>query len=165
MSTPNQILVSALFTARQLLNRYTEDLTPQEYLHRACAGGNTSAWIIGHLVLTERTALGRAGVRPDQLPPLPDGFEQRFSREPDAPKASDFGDVTLLIPLFNQHRDRLIEAVKKLPPETFDQPLDQPRWFGATVGELLTFLGGTHVSMHAGQISLIRRSMGKPPLI
>jgi DinB superfamily len=166
MPTANQILVAALTTAQKILNRYTDDLTPQEWLRRPCEGGNAVAWIVGHLVITERSSLAKAGLKPDQLPRLPEGFEKRFGREPEAPKAADFGDTTILMPLFNQHRQLLIDTVKNLPPAALDQPLEKPHpMIGTTAGEAITFLGATHTSMHAGQITIIRRTMGKPPLV
>jgi hypothetical protein len=165
MPTANDILVSSLTTSQKLLNRYTADFTEKEWLHRPCAGGNTAAWIVGHLVHTERIALGKLGLRPEQLPAIPEGFEKRFARDAEAPKASEFGDVSILIPLFNQHRQMMIDTVKNLPAAAFDQPLEKPHAvMGSTIGELMNFLGGTHVSMHAGQITIIRRSLGRPPL-
>ena len=166
MPTANDLIAGTLSTTQKLLVRFTEDLTPQEYLHRACAGGNAIAWIIGHLVVSERSALARAGVKPEQMPALPEGFEKRFGREADAAKAGDFGDVTLLMPLFNRHRELLIDTIRNLPPEALDAPLPKPHpLFGQTVGDALNFMAGPHPSMHAGQISMIRRTMGKPPLI
>src|SRR5438045_2183409 len=108
MPTANDLLAHTLASSQFMLNRFCDDLTPQEYLHRPCTGGNTTAWIVGHLVLTERNLLTRAGAT--DLPPIPDGFDKRFSRDPEAPKASDFGDVTILLPLFNQHRQLTIDT-------------------------------------------------------
>lgn len=162
MPTAHDVIVASLNASRTLLNRLCEDLTPADYLHRPCSAANCAAWTIGHLVLTERMALGRVGVK--DLPPLPEGFEKRFSREPQAPRASDFGDVSILLPLFNQHRDRLIEAVKSLPAEVLDRPLDKPHPMFSKLYETVNFMG-VHVSMHAGQISTIRRSLGRPPVI
>ena len=165
MPTANDILVSSLTTSQKLLNRYTADFSEREWLHRPCAGGNAAAWIVGHLVDVERRVLGKVGVRSEQLPAIPEGFEKRFARDEEAPKANDFGDVSILIPLFNAHRQLLIDTVKNLPPAAFDQPLEKPHAvMGGTIGEQLNFLGGVHVAMHAGQITIIRRSMGKPPL-
>jgi hypothetical protein len=163
MPTANDLIAYTLAATQQMLTNFCQDLTPQEYLHRPCTGGNAAAWLVGHLILTERHLLTRAGVT--DLPPLPDGFEKRFSREPEAPKASDFGDVSILLPLFTQHRQLLIDAVRKLPSEILDKPLDKPHPRFKTTGELLSFLGGPHVAMHAGQITIIRRSLGRPPLM
>src|SRR4051794_30351862 len=112
MPNPNDVLANSITGAQRLINRYCDDLAPAEYLRRPCDGGNTTAWIVGHLVLSDRSALGRLGVAPADLPALPEGFEKRFSREPEAPKASDFGDVSVLLPLFNRHRELFAQTVR-----------------------------------------------------
>jgi len=160
--TTNDAIAHNLVTSGVMLERFTADLTPGEYLHRPCADANCAAWLIGHLILTERSALARVGAT--DLPQLPDGFETRFSRDPAAPKASDFGDVTILVPLFKRHRALLVDAVRRAAPERLASRLEKPHPLFATVGESLNFIA-LHVAMHAGQISIIRRSLGRPPLI
>lgn len=160
--TSNDVIVNSLTVSAMLLERYTADLTPAEYLHRPCGDANCAAWLIGHLILTERNGLKRLGVT--DVPALPEGFEQRFSRDPAAPKASDFGDVTALMPLFKQHRGMLIEAVKRATPEQLATPLEKPHPMFATVGESANFIA-LHVTMHAGQVTIIRRSLGRAPLV
>lgn len=163
MSALNDALVNTLTVSQKLLNRYCEDLKPEEYLQRACAGGNTTAWILGHLILTERNALGRVGVT--ELPELPEGFEKRFGRDEGAAKASEFGDVSVLLPLFNRQRQLLIDAVKAAGAEVLERPLEKPHpLIGTRVWEVVNFMGA-HVNMHAGQVTMIRRSMGKPPIV
>lgn len=163
MNTVNDVLVHSLSTSQALLNRYVQDLTPEEYLHRAAPKSNCVAWIIGHLILTERKCLEVAGVT--ALPQLPEGFEQRFPREVTDTPADDYGDVTTLLPLFNTHRQQLLEAVKSLTPEQLAKPLDKPHPpLFTTVADFLNFMGH-HVTMHAGQITLIRRSLGRPPVV
>jgi hypothetical protein len=163
MSALNDALVHSLTISQKLLNRYCEDLTPEEYVKRACAGGNTTAWILGHLILTERQALGRVGVA--DLPALPEGFEKRFGRDEAAARASEFGDVGVLLPLFNRHRQMLIDAVRGAGADVLEKPLEKPHpLIGTRVWEVVNFMG-SHVNMHAGQVTMIRRSMGKPPIV
>ena len=162
MPTANDLLAHSLSASRMMVNRFIEDLTPAEYLHRPCAGGNCAAWIVGHLVMSDRSLLGRVGVT--ELPALPEGFEKRFARDETAPKASEYGDVGVLGPLFNRHRDLLIERVKKMPAEALDAALPKPHPMFATVGEMVNFMGA-HVAMHAGQLTVIRRTLGRPPMI
>ena len=160
--TVNEAIVQNLTAAGALLERMTADLAPHDYLHRPCPEANCAAWIVGHLILTERGALKRLGVT--DLPPLPEGFETRFARDTTAPRAADFGDVTQLVPLFKQHRAMLVEAVKRATLEQLSKPLDKPHPLFTTVGGSVNFMG-VHVSMHSGQISMIRRTLGRPPLI
>ena len=48
MSALNDAIAHSLVTSQRLLNRFCEDLKPEEYLHRPCSGGNATAWILGH---------------------------------------------------------------------------------------------------------------------
>ena len=122
MPTPNDVVAHALTCTHLMVNRFTADLQPAEYLHRPTEKANCAAWTIGHLALSDRGALKRMEVL--DLPPLPEGFEKRFSRDEGCPQAGDFGDVSQILPVFNTHRERLINAVKSAPPAQFDRPLE-----------------------------------------
>lgn len=163
MTMPNDLIVHSLALSQALLNRYTEDLTPEEYLHHPAPKANCAAWILGHLILSDRKALQIAGA--SALPTLPEGFESRFPREVTDKPADNYGDVTALLPLFNAHRQQLIDAVRSLTPEHLAKPLDnaRPPMF-SNVGDFVNFMGH-HVTLHAGQITLIRRSLGRPPVV
>ncbi len=154
-----------LFSLRQvagLVQMFTADLDHQQMHHRVVPAANATAWILGHLVLSERRALKMLGQ--DDLPALPEGFEERFARNDEATQSADYGDATMLPALFAEHRQRLVAAVESADEAAFDQPLEQPMRIASTVGELLVFFG-IHVSTHLGQISMIRRSLGMKPLI
>ena len=91
-------------------------------------------------------------------------FEKRFGREEDAPRARSFGDAQMLPAVFKSHRDALFNAVEAADAAEFDKALPQPSRIASTLGELLLF-DAIHVAMHIGQISAIRRSLGRPPLV
>jgi uncharacterized damage-inducible protein DinB len=160
--TPNDVIAHALASTQLMVNRFTADLQPPEYLHRPTEKANCAAWTIGHLALSDRGALKRMEIT--NLPPLPEGFEQRFSRDEGCPQAGDFGDVGQILPIFNAHRERLIEAVKRMTTEQFEKPMEKPHPMFKTLGEFITFMAA-HTAMHAGQITVIRRSLGRPPLV
>src|SRR5688500_12013733 len=126
MPTPNDAITYALATSQAMLKRYVEDLSSQEYLHRPAPKANCAAWLVGHLTLTDRRALVAFGGEP---PDLPDGFEHRFSRKEGCPQAEEFGDVSVLVPLFDRHRGRLIAAVKAAPPGKLDEPIENRPMF------------------------------------
>jgi len=98
------------------------------------------------------------------LPPLPDGFDKRFSRDEGCPQAGDFGDVATLMPLFNQHRERLIDTVRRATVEQLNKPLEKSMPMFKTLGEFANFMA-SHTAMHAGQVTTIRRSLGRPPIV
>jgi uncharacterized damage-inducible protein DinB len=161
MATANDAIAYALAFSQGMLKRYTEDLTPQEYLHRPTAKANCAAWTVGHLTLVDRRILAALGA---PVPELPEGYEHRFSQKEGCPQAGEFGDVATLMPLFDEHRNRLIAAVKRASAEELDKPLEKPRPMFKTPGEAANFQA-QHTAMHAGQITIIRRSLGRPPLV
>lgn len=161
METAADAISHALNVSLALMRRYCGDLKPEEYLQRPVPKANCAAWILGHLVLSERRPLLLLGA---DLPPLPDGFEARFPREESAAMTADFGDVSLLLPLFDRHRSLLIETVCNATRDQLDKPLEKPHPLFSTVGEAVGF-AAQHATLHAGQITIIRRSLGKPPLV
>jgi uncharacterized damage-inducible protein DinB len=163
MVTANDAIVHNLTASKRMLLWFVEDLTPTEFLHRPAANVNCVAWLLGHLTLTDRRVAGTI-LGANDFPPLPDGFERRFSRDEGCPTADEFADVSILPPLFARHRDVLIATVNALPPEALARPLPTPHPRFKTAGEAANFMS-VHTAMHAGQISVIRRSLGRPPLI
>jgi uncharacterized damage-inducible protein DinB len=161
MFTVNDSLAFGLSSSALLLKRYVADLSAQEFHHRPSPNANCAAWTVGHLAMTDRRSLSRLGA---PLPELPAGFDKRFSRDEGCPQAQDFGDVTQIVAVFDEHRNRLIAAVKAATPAQLEQRLEKPIAMATTVGEALEFVA-VHTAMHAGQIVMIRRSLGRPPLM
>lgn len=161
MRTPNDVLVHNLTATQMMVQRFTADLQPHEYLHRPTEKSNCAAWTVGHLALSDRHVLQQLGA---ELPTLPDGFEPRFRRDEGCPQAGDFGDVSAIVPVFDAHRTRLIDAVKLTVPEQFEKPMEKPHPMFKTLGEYVSFMSA-HTAMHVGQITIIRRSLGRPPIV
>src|SRR5437762_361170 len=84
MNSVNDALVQGLRSSKMMLRRYSEDLKPEEYLHRAT-------------------------------------------------------------------------------PEQLNKPVENPRPVFSTPGEAMVF-AAVHTMLHVGQITLIRRNLGRPPL-
>ena len=148
----------------QLVHSLCADLTPVEFQHQPVPCANSAAWIVGHLALvTQRTAerLGATGV-----PPVGDEFVARYkaTRQP-AATLSELGNKEELLALLDASIERLMETIKGLPPEALTGP--SPRGappFVRNSAEMMLF-GTMHISMHCGQLSTIRRSLGKLPLV
>lgn len=161
MNSANEAIAYSLATSQALLKRFVADLSAEDYLHRPTPKANCAAWIVGHVALSDRNVLKRLEA---PLPELPEGFERRFSRAEGCPEAEEFGDVSGLVKIFEEHRNRLIAASRSAPPEQLNKPMERPHPMFKTVGEMVNFMA-LHSTMHAGQISTIRRSLGRPPLI
>ena len=155
------VLVFSLKTMRGMIESMCKEMTAEELLHRPCSEANCAAWILGHLTFVDHRFLTALGEK--DLPALPEGFAQKFSTKGEAPKAKEFGDVSGLLPLFLQMRDRLIAATERTDEARLGESVDLGSPRIKRKGEMLA-LAGFHTGLHAGHISTIRRSLGKPPL-
>ena len=82
-----------------------------------------------------------------------------------AENQAGIGDPAELTKLFDACCDGAMAAVANLPPDQIDGPSPLAIAAAKTFGEALLFAGGIHVAMHAGQLTIIRRSLGKPPAV
>lgn len=158
-----EIIANALLGSKIMLHRFVDDLKPSEFNHRPTPEANCAAWIIGHLTCIDRRMLNRF---PWATPPVVQReFEARFSTKGDAPKAKDYGDPVELLRLFDAHRDSLIEQVRQADEAVLSGPCPFPMpTFVSSMGDALSFLA-LHTTMHSGQITIIRRSLGYPPVV
>ena len=162
MTSAKEALAHSLANSKMMLKRFTDDLKPDEYLHRPSPKANCVAWLIGHLALADRSTAQALGAK--DLPELPAGFDKKFSRDQGCPEATEFGDVSILWPVFEKHRDLLIATVMRATQEQLDQPTKKVLPMFKNAGEFANFMS-LHTAMHAGQITMIRRSLGRPPIV
>lgn len=162
MQTAPEALAAGIEQAARVILFFTEDLKPAEWLQRPCTGANCAAWIVGHLVLSSRGMMTRCGAT--DLPALPEEFEQRFARDDAAPKSPDYGDISTLRDVFKAHHDRFAAVARGLKIEELGREVMANHPVFSTVGSMLSF-APVHIGTHAGQISTIRRSLGRAPLV
>ena len=161
--SPNDLLAGGYRMARQLLHRLVDDLTEEEFRHQPVPGANSAAWIIGHLGVTARRTADRLGAT--GLPELTEEFVGRFSatKQP-AGVQVDLGTKAELLALFDGCVEKLIGAIGALPAEALANPPAGGPALATNYGEAVLF-GAMHVTMHTGQLSTVRRSLGKPPAV
>jgi hypothetical protein len=100
------------------------------------------------------------------VPEVSEEFVARFKTTRQAAgNQSDLGSKEELLALLDAAAEKLIEVIRRLPPEALTGPAPKTAPpFVKDSGDLLLF-GAMHITMHCGQLSTIRRSLGKPPLI
>ena len=160
--TPNELLAAGYRMGREMIHRMCDELTEDEFRHQPVPGANSAAWIVGHLAVVARRTAERLGA--NELPILTEEYIGRFSavKKP-AGTQSDLGSKSELLTLLDVCFERLMEAVGKLPANALANPPVAPGPFAKNYGEAVLF-GSMHVFLHCGQLSTIRRSLGKPPL-
>jgi hypothetical protein len=159
--TACELLIGGYRMGSRMLRLMCEDLTEPEFHHQPVPGANSVAWIVGHLAVTARRTAERLGAT--ELPVLTEDFVGRYSQsKKPAEVQSDLGSKEELLSLFTLCTDKLTEALRTLPADGLDGPALNPGRFANNYGEAILF-GSLHFAMHCGQISTIRRSLGKPP--
>jgi uncharacterized damage-inducible protein DinB len=161
--TPNDVLAGGYRMAAALFHRMVDDLTPEEFNRQPVPGANSAAWVVGHLALVLRNSARRTGAT--DLPDIPDDVAAKLkaTRQP-AGEQGGYGDPKALLAVFDTSVERLIAATRKLPAEALTAASDIPVPLATNRAEAIQF-GALHIALHTGQLSTIRRSLGKPPLV
>ena len=161
--TPNDVIAGGYRMAGLLMRRMTDDLTADEFRHQPVPGANSAAWVVGHLAVTLRKTAERLGAT--DLPAVEPGLVEKLAttKKP-AGEQSDLGDPVALLKVFDVCLDKVIAAVRSIPAETLAGPPSLPGPFATNYAEGLLF-GALHIAMHSGQLSTVRRSLGKPPVV
>lgn len=147
----------------EMLKATLADFSDADLLVRPISAANHAAWQIGHLICSE-TGMVNA-ITPGAIPELPAGFAGQFTKETsklDDPAA--FPRKSELLAIFAHQRQALALWIRSLKEVDLDQPApERMRSFIPTVG-MLVLLIPAHLSMHIGQLQVIRRKLGKPNL-
>lgn len=162
--TTRESIAAAYRMARAMLHRFVDDLEPNEFLAPPMPRANNAEWIVGHLALTVRTTAIRLGA--EDLPGVSPAIELKYSKTGKPAEVSQFSLATAeeLLKLFDTCIDGLVERILQLPEAKLSDAPASPSPFATNFGEGLLF-GAMHIAMHAGQLSTIRRALGKPPIV
>ena len=155
--------LASLAFSRRVVNKLVDACPENSYTHQACEGANHVTWNLGHLAWTDDyflTAL--AG----QASSLPAGWAEKFGMQ-----TKPVGDSAAYPPagevrrVFNETRERLIAWFESMDDEQLGAELpDNLKGFAPTFGALMGSMAA-HEGMHAGQITVARRSLGLNPVM
>ena len=163
------ILESALAQI-QFARRYTLELleaTPErEWFVIPDGLPSNIAWQVGHLTVSQYGLLmfRIRGRHPDDLELIPSRFRKAYSRQstPSPLIEKQPSAAELLDRLAEVHR-RSVEEITKTSAATLLETVDMPyAAYPTKLGAVL--FCPLHEQIHAGQIGLIRRSMGMDPI-
>lgn len=160
----HQALEALLSTSRFVLSSYLEDLTDEDLLVRSISDAHHAAWQLGHLISSEYRMI--KGIQP-QIPELvtPDFSEMHDKANAFLPGPQRFAPKSEYVRLMGVVRSTTIGVLESFPEETLSKPGPEfMRSYAPTVGSVFTSIG-SHELMHAGQIAVIRRKLGKPVVI
>jgi hypothetical protein len=147
----------------EILKMTVSDFSDQDMLVRPVDGANHAAWQIGHMINSAAHMMGQVapGVVPESVGKVGEPFTGKAAHVDD-PAA--YPGKTALLEALSQAYGAVAEWAKTLSQPDLDRPTPtrmQP--FAPTVG-LLVLMMASHLSMHVGQMQVIRRKLGKPLL-
>jgi hypothetical protein len=152
-----------LGTSRFVMSTYLSDMSDADILVRPVEGAHHAAWQLGHLIVSERWMI--EGVSPHSCPALPDGFEVGHAKEAESREGALFRPIKEYQDLMMAQRRATIEVAKGLSESQLMEPAPEGmRSYAPFVRSVFLSIGG-HELMHAGQIAVIRRALGKTVLI
>jgi uncharacterized damage-inducible protein DinB len=160
-----EIALDQIKTARRYTLNLLDDLEPGDWFRQPSEGVTHIAWQVGHLAMAQfRLALERLrGERPSDVALIGPDFLRRFA----AGSTPDPNPAQYPAPAeIRQTLDRVFAQVLAEVPHYTDVDLEQPPFkphplFTTKIGSL--FWCVRHEMLHAGQIGLVRRLLGKPP--
>lgn len=139
---------------------YLEDLSDEDMMHRPAPESNHIKWQLGHLISSEHGMIEQ--IAPGSMPPLPEGFAERYTKETaktDNPAAFDSKKV--LMSAFRAQREATLKVLDAFDPNDFDKPTGVD--YAPNAASMFS-MQGSHYIMHAGQWAVIRRQLGRSPL-
>lgn len=135
------------------------DMSDAELVQRPVPTANHALWQLGHVTVSEAKEL--AALIPG-VSACPESFANRFTKETQGLNAtSDFPSKDEILAELTRVRTAVIAGVKQLTEEQLNQPSPVP--WAKNVGQLVLALS-EHLTMHLGQVQVLRRKLGKPVL-
>lgn len=165
-TTPLQLAIDRIAVARKYTVNLIDHIDPALWFQQPSGGVTHVAWQVGHLAFAEyRLALERVrGVLPGDAKLLPEAFTALFGRTstPDA-DATKYPAPSEIRGVFDAVHAQVMQEAPAYRDMDIDRPTDKPHpAFTTKIGALLWC--SMHEMTHAGQIGLLRRFLGMPPL-
>lgn len=160
------IAVKQIQFAREYTQSLLADIADEDWFRIPSGISTHIAWQVGHLAMAQYGLClfrqrGRSEVDKDLMP---SSFRKAFARgsEP-SPDQTIYPSIADIRQTFAKvHEQMLIEA-PRFSAESLNEPVDMP--YAATPTKLGALLFcPLHEMVHAGQIGLLRRHMGKAPV-
>lgn len=155
-----EVIREVLKTSRLVLFRYLNDFSDTDIYVRPLPKAHTTAWQLGHLILSERMMMKGLGC--EDLIELPPRFESVHAEDRGYSYEENSGFVKEQYKeLLVVQRERVFELLEETTVATFESPGPiEMRQYAPTVAAVFLAMG-SHEMLHAGQIAVIRRYLEK----
>ncbi len=152
--------------ARRYTTQLLEDVAPDEWFVKPHGSPTHLAWQMGHLAMAQYglTMLRIRGKEPSDSEFISNDFLRRFAKgtQP-SDQPSDYPPIDEIRQVFDEVHRRALSELVNYTDADLEVKLPEPHAvFDTKLGSI--FFCSFHETMHAGQIGLQRRLLGKTPL-
>ena len=152
----------ALEYSRHFVNALFEAMTEDQLCHQPFPGANHALWIMGHLASVDAFLLQACGGPSDpQLLAMQPLF---FMKSQPSPNLSDYPPVAQVRAWFDLTRKTVLDWFRSQNEQDLSTPL--PEGLREIAPDRLCLIArlAIHEAGHAGQLTMIRKSLGLPPV-
>ncbi|MFV1964174.1 MAG: DinB family protein [Pirellulaceae bacterium] len=165
-NTRLEIAVKQIEFARQYTGTLIEEIGDDEWFRQPGEGITHVAWQVGHLAIAEY-GLGMFRMRGRQegdAELLPSRFRRLFGKGTTPnPDPAQHPSPTEIRGVFDRIHQQVLQELPQHTETDLDEPCEEPyALFATKLGAL--FFCSAHEMMHAGQLGLLRRLLGKTPI-
>ncbi|HKQ46892.1 MAG TPA: DinB family protein [Phycisphaerae bacterium] len=153
--------LAALAFSRKVSLGLFEDIPDNKICHQPCAGANHPLWILGHLACTDEFFLKGVGGRPYNRF---EKWEKLFfmgSKPTSDPKV--YPPIAEVKEALDKNRQEMIGWFKSMSDAELLKPLESDLADFAANRAVLMSMIAWHEGLHAGQLSVVRKSLGLTP--
>ena len=161
----NALLQTGLDTlafSRKIFMGLIDTIPEDKLLHQPTEGANHAMWIMGHLACTDEFFMNKLGDRPHNK--FGDWEKVFFMGSRPSTNASDYPSVTEVKETLANNREQLISWVKSWDEAKLASPLPGDLKDFATSHAAWMSSLAWHEGMHAGQLTVIRKSLELAPV-
>ena len=161
-----QLACNQIEFARSYTKSLLQDIGDDQWFRCPADATTHLAWQVGHLAMAEYgLCLFRIrGRQPEDLELMPGAFRKKYGKgsAPDPDPSRNVPPAEILAVLDRVHAQAMKELAE-CPDHVLQETVDVPyAVFNTKLGAIL--FCSTHEMMHAGQIGLLRRCLGKQPI-
>lgn len=164
-TTRLDLALQEIRASREYVKRLIDDLAPDDWFRMPAEGVTHIAWQVGHLAMAEyRLALERIrGERPEDQRLISPTFLAQFGKgSAPLPSPESYPSVEEILAVFHRVHEQTLAEAPSIPEAELDRPPEKPHSLFHTKLDSL-FWRARHEMLHAGQIGLLRRLLGKQP--
>ncbi len=157
-------LQTQLSNVRRLSEAFLKDFQkPEEWLFQVHPTANHALWFVGHMAVMDNFFVGLLDPRQAiDLGPYDDLFG--MGSQP-SPQMDDYPPPVEVLAAMRDRRRALLNLLSKLDDEALGtrMPPGLPEMWQDKAGIFESVIW--HESLHAGQVSIARKSLGYPPIL